>query len=51
MDVPLSDIEIARGPILSEAIGTMRRKQVVREEGYDGEYGIIQNAFSTATIL
>jgi PHP family Zn ribbon phosphoesterase len=51
MDVPLSDIEVAWGPILSEAIGRMRRNQVIREEGYDGEYGIIQNAFSTAIIL
>ncbi len=51
MDVPLSDIKVAGGPILSEAIGRMRRNQVIREEGYDGEYGIIQNAFSTAIIL
>ena len=51
MDVPLSDIEVAGGAILSEAIGRMRRNQVIREEGYDGEYGIIQNAFSTAIIL
>jgi DNA helicase-2/ATP-dependent DNA helicase PcrA len=41
MDVPLSDIEVAGGPILSEAIERMRRNQVIREEGYDGEYGII----------
>jgi len=41
MDVPLSDIEAAGGPVFSEAIGRMRRNQVIREEGYDGEYGII----------
>ena len=42
MDVPLSDIEVAGGPILAEAIGRMRRNQVIREEGFDGEYGIIR---------
>lgn len=41
MDVPLSDIEVAGGPILSEAICRMRQNQVIREEGYDGEYGKI----------
>ena len=41
MDVPLSDIENAGGAILSEAIGRLRRNEVIREEGYDGEYGVI----------
>jgi len=41
MDVPLNDIENAGGAILSEAIGRLRRNQVIREEGYDGEYGVI----------
>jgi len=41
MDMPLSDIENAGGGILSEAIGRLRRNQVIREEGYDGQYGVI----------
>ena len=42
MDVPLSDIEDIGGPVLAEAIGRMRRNQVICEEGYDGQYGIIR---------
>ncbi len=42
MDVPLSDIKAAGGPLLSEAIDRMRRDQVIRLGGYDGEYGIIR---------
>jgi uncharacterized protein (TIGR00375 family) len=36
--------EIARraGPVLAEAIGRMRRKEVIITEGYDGEYGVIK---------
>jgi len=41
MDVALSDIEVSGGHVLAEAIGRMRRNQVIREEGYDGEYGVI----------
>ena len=42
MDMPLTDIEVAGGPMLAAAIERMRRNQVIREEGYDGEYGIIR---------
>ncbi|MFC1532972.1 UvrD-helicase domain-containing protein [Thermodesulfobacteriota bacterium] len=42
MDVPLKDIENAQGIILSTAIDRMRRGQVIRLEGYDGEYGVIR---------
>lgn len=42
MDVPAGDIERAGGPVLAEAIERMRRNQVIREEGYDGEYGNIR---------
>ncbi len=41
MDVPLNDIRAAGGPMLAEAIARMRRNQVIRDEGYDGEYGVI----------
>ena len=42
LDVPLGDIEAAGGPVLAEAIGRMRRNQVIRLGGYDGEYGKIR---------
>ena len=42
MDVPINDIEQIGGPLLAEGINRMRRNQVIREEGYDGEYGIIR---------
>jgi len=41
MDIAAGDIERAGGPVLTEAIERMRRNQVIREEGYDGEYGTI----------
>ena len=41
MDVPLGDIEKAGGILLSKAIERMRKDQVIRDEGYDGEYGTI----------
>ncbi len=41
MEIPLGDIENAGGPILAKAIDRMRQNQVICEEGYDGEYGII----------
>jgi len=42
LDVPLSDVASVGGPLLAEAIGRMRLNQVVCEEGYDGEYGVIR---------
>jgi hypothetical protein len=41
MNVPFSDLETAGGGLLATAIERMRRNQVIREEGYDGEYGVI----------
>ena len=38
-DVPLSDIRRAGGSLLAEAVTRLRRGEVVREAGYDGEYG------------
>ena len=41
MDIPVKDIEAAGGILLSKAIDRMRRNKVIRQEGYDGEYGQI----------
>jgi DNA helicase II / ATP-dependent DNA helicase PcrA len=40
--VPVDDIAKAGPPLLAEAIDRVRRGAVVREAGYDGEYGIIR---------
>jgi len=42
MEVPLSDIEKAGSPLLSEAISRMRSGNVHIAPGYDGEYGKIK---------
>ena len=42
MDAPLDKIREAGGPLLSEAISRMRETRVIKEEGYDGEYGTIR---------
>ncbi|RRJ97075.1 AAA family ATPase [Opitutaceae bacterium TAV4] len=41
-DLPLDDIARATSPLLSEAIRRMRAGEVIREGGYDGEYGVIR---------
>ncbi|WP_437627258.1 UvrD-helicase domain-containing protein [Sorangium sp. So ce1151] len=41
-DAPLEDIERAGTPLLSEAIARMRAGRVIRDAGYDGEYGAIR---------
>jgi DNA helicase II / ATP-dependent DNA helicase PcrA len=41
-DVPLDDLRRAGGSLLSEGIGRLRRGEVIREAGYDGEYGTIR---------
>ncbi|MPZ59688.1 MAG: AAA family ATPase [Propionibacteriales bacterium] len=40
-NVSVDDIE-ACTPLLGEAIGRLRRDEVIREAGYDGEYGVIR---------
>lgn len=40
--VPLGDIRAAASPLVAEAIGRMRAGEVIREAGYDGEYGVIR---------
>ncbi|MGD2126709.1 MAG: UvrD-helicase domain-containing protein, partial [Desulfobacteraceae bacterium] len=42
MGASLKDIEGLGGPLLGEAIHRMRRNQVICQEGYDGEYGLIR---------
>jgi uncharacterized protein (TIGR00375 family) len=40
-DVPV-DVIGARSPLLAEAVSRLRRGEVIREAGYDGEYGTIR---------
>ena len=41
-DVPLDDIRNASSSLLAEAITRLRKQQVIREAGFDGEYGKIR---------
>jgi len=41
LNIPLDEIEQA-APLLSEAVLRMRSGQVIRQPGYDGEYGVIR---------
>jgi DNA helicase II / ATP-dependent DNA helicase PcrA len=40
-DVPVGDIERVGGGLLAEAVTRLRQGAVVREAGYDGEYGTV----------
>ncbi|PSL54163.1 uncharacterized protein (TIGR00375 family) [Saccharothrix carnea] len=40
-DVPVDDIAV-HSPLLAEAVTRLRRGEVVRDSGYDGEYGVIR---------
>ena len=42
MDRDINDIERAGGLLLSRAVSRMRKGDVIRQEGYDGEYGVIK---------
>ncbi len=42
MDSPSRDIERLGGRLLAEAVDRMRESKVIRQEGYDGEYGVIR---------
>jgi DNA helicase-2/ATP-dependent DNA helicase PcrA len=42
IEAPLEEIDHAGGPLLAEAILRMRHNRVLRDEGYDGEYGVIR---------
>ena len=41
-DVPVADIERAGGSLFAEAVSRLRRGEVIRQAGYDGEYGVIR---------
>ena len=41
-DVPVDDIRRAGGALLGEGIARLRRGEVIRDAGYDGEYGTIR---------
>jgi DNA helicase-2/ATP-dependent DNA helicase PcrA len=41
-ETPLDEIERAGPPLLAEAIRRLREGRVLRDAGYDGEYGVIQ---------
>jgi DNA helicase II / ATP-dependent DNA helicase PcrA len=41
-DIPLDDVRRVGGTLLGEGIGRLRRGEVIRDAGYDGEYGTIR---------
>ena len=41
-DVPLDEISKVHSPLLSEGISRLRKGQVIKHAGYDGEYGVIR---------
>jgi superfamily I DNA/RNA helicase/PHP family Zn ribbon phosphoesterase len=41
-DVPLDDLSRAGGTLFGEGIARLRRGEVIRDAGYDGEYGTIR---------
>jgi uncharacterized protein (TIGR00375 family) len=41
-DIPLDEIRRAGGSLLGEGIARLRRGEVIRDAGYDGEYGTIR---------
>ncbi|MGP3967334.1 UvrD-helicase domain-containing protein [Streptomyces sp. 6N223] len=40
-ELPVEEVA-ARSPLLGEAVARLRRGEVIREAGYDGEYGVIR---------
>ncbi|OWJ67797.1 UvrD-helicase domain-containing protein [Inquilinus limosus] len=41
-EIPVEDIARAEGELLAEAVTRLRKGQVIRDAGYDGEYGVIR---------
>jgi uncharacterized protein (TIGR00375 family) len=39
---PVEDVARTASPLLAEALARLRRGEVIREAGYDGEYGVIK---------
>lgn len=42
LNVPIRDISDSGSPFLAEAIGRVRSGNVIRQPGYDGEFGVIR---------
>jgi DNA helicase-2/ATP-dependent DNA helicase PcrA len=42
MSVSVEEIETAGGPLLARAVSRMREDRVIRQGGFDGEYGVIR---------
>ena len=42
LHLPLDEIERKTRPVLAEAIRRMRNREIIVQEGFDGEYGIIK---------
>ncbi|WP_017593252.1 UvrD-helicase domain-containing protein [Nocardiopsis potens] len=42
LDAPLDDVRRHGGELLGEAVARLRRGEVIREPGFDGEYGTIR---------
>lgn len=41
-DVPVDDISKVFSPLLAEGISRLRKNEVIRKPGFDGEYGVIK---------
>ena len=41
-EMPVEDIARAESSVLAEAITRLRAGKVIRDAGYDGEYGVIR---------
>ncbi|MGD9948716.1 MAG: UvrD-helicase domain-containing protein [Desulfobulbus sp.] len=42
LDTPVEEINAKAGPLIAEAIARVRTRRVIREAGYDGEFGVIR---------
>ncbi|MDD2462397.1 MAG: UvrD-helicase domain-containing protein [Desulfobulbus sp.] len=42
LDAPLAEINAKAGPLMAEAIDRVRTNRVIRQAGYDGEFGVIR---------
>ena len=42
LDIPIEEIESKSSKVLAEAIRRMRNREIIIQEGYDGEYGVVK---------
>ncbi len=42
LNIPIEDIQNLNGPVLAQAIERMRKNEVIIQEGFDGQYGVIK---------